>query len=241
MTMIDPVSPSTVDNGPLGPSSRVAGLDRDIGNGEQALILSMTSMSHVNEEDSELCPPRQILPSDLAWVMPDRWSIDTFSPSIVSPDKYYLISASKDHFPMLRDGPTGDWIGTYLQDPIVRAVSLNHHGGSDSDTNIVSGGHDDKWKILDVIGSCPLVRNGGDAKVRVWDERTLRWCGYLQGETVQQQRASVSSRRPRGGGKGDGEKALPKHPHFYGTLFGWELSFVGSWRHCPLLASRTGQ
>ncbi|EER27892.1 hypothetical protein D8B26_005991 [Coccidioides posadasii str. Silveira] len=37
----------------------------------------------------------------------------SFSP-VVDDDQYYLISACKDNNPMLRDGITGDWIGTFL-------------------------------------------------------------------------------------------------------------------------------
>ncbi|KAG0128980.1 WD40-repeat-containing domain protein [Tuber indicum] len=37
----------------------------------------------------------------------------SFSPMLAD-DEYYLISACKDNNPMLRDGITGDWIGTFL-------------------------------------------------------------------------------------------------------------------------------
>ncbi|KAJ8607137.1 hypothetical protein MRB53_040490 [Persea americana] len=41
-------------------------------------------------------------------------SFSSLLPSSGSPSQFYLISACKDNNPMLRDGLTGDWIGTFI-------------------------------------------------------------------------------------------------------------------------------
>ena len=70
---------------------------------------------------SRPCHPRyHIIASLAASRHPDRILCASHSP--VTPDGFFLTSASKDGLPMLRNGANGDWIGTFQGHKVITAV-----------------------------------------------------------------------------------------------------------------------
>ena len=70
---------------------------------------------------SRPCHPRyHIIASLAASRHPDRVLCASHSP--VTPDGFFLTSASKDGLPMLRNGANGDWIGTFQGHKVIIAV-----------------------------------------------------------------------------------------------------------------------
>ncbi|CAL0299298.1 unnamed protein product [Lupinus luteus] len=92
--------------------------------------------------------------------------------SPITPDGFFLISASKDSSPMLRNGESGDWIGTFqshkgAHEHIVRACAFSE------DTHLLlTRGVEKILRIYDM--------NGPDAPPREVDKslgsvRTVAW------------------------------------------------------------------
>ncbi|KAI9311638.1 WD40-repeat-containing domain protein [Dichotomocladium elegans] len=74
--------------------------------------------------------------------------VDVHFSELTSDNKYYMITASKDGKPMLRDGQTGDWIGTF-----------SGHKGAVWSARLSRGAH-------------RAVTGAGDFTAKVWDTAT---------------------------------------------------------------------
>ena len=80
--------------------------------------------------------------------------------SPLTPDGYFLVSASKDGAPMLRNGETGDWIGTFQGHKVMPVNSIVN--GSPSDRSLVGADHmlhlgRCSWRAIPVKGSQAAV------------------------------------------------------------------------------------
>lgn len=122
-----------------------------------------------------------------------------------TPDGYFLISACLDNKAMLRDGVTGDWIGTFighkgavwcarLNVPATRAVT----GAADFTAKLwdaLTGDELHSFTHKHIVKSCTfdhqstqIYTGGNEQKVRVWDlekpdEAILTLSGHTAGVT----------------------------------------------------------
>lgn len=104
--------------------------------------------------------------------------------SVVDDDQYYIISACKDNNPMLRDGITGDWIGTFIG-----------HKGAVWQTRISSDA------TLAATGSA-------DFTAKVWDTHTGENLHTLQHSHIVRAVGFPSQARPAILATGGAEKKL---------------------------------
>ena len=108
----------------------------------------------------------------------------TFSPVTDSDQQYYLISACKDNNPMLRDGATGDWIGTFI----------GHKGAV--------------WQARLSSDAKLAVTGSADFSAKVWDTHTGEALHTLQHNHIVRAVAFPGSPNPTLLATGGAEKKL---------------------------------
>ncbi|KAF2222437.1 serine/threonine kinase receptor associated protein-like protein [Elsinoe ampelina] len=112
---------------------------------------------------------------------------DTPTPSSSSTAHYLLLSTCKDQNPMLRDGPTGDWIGTFLghkgavwSSRLSADASLAVTGSADFSAKVwdtftgecvqsISEAHIVRAVAISAAGRGRVATGGMEKKVKVWD------------------------------------------------------------------------
>jgi serine-threonine kinase receptor-associated protein len=104
--------------------------------------------------------------------------------SVVDDDQYYIISACKDNNPMLRDGITGDWIGTFI----------GHKGAV--------------WQARISSDATLAATGSADFTAKVWDTHTGETLHTLQHRHIVRAVAFPSQPRPAVLATGGKEKIL---------------------------------
>ncbi|KAF2085449.1 WD40 repeat-like protein [Saccharata proteae CBS 121410] len=104
--------------------------------------------------------------------------------SVVDDDQYYIISACKDNNPMLRDGVTGDWIGTFI----------GHKGAV--------------WQARLSSDATLAATGSADFSAKVWDTHTGEALHTLQHNHIVRAVAFPSQPHPQLLATGGAEKKL---------------------------------
>ncbi|MCJ1229412.1 hypothetical protein MMC12_006078 [Toensbergia leucococca] len=104
--------------------------------------------------------------------------------SVVDDNQYYLISACKDNNPMLRDGVTGDWIGTFI----------GHKGAV--------------WQARLSSDASLAATGSADFSAKVWDTHTGECLHTLQHSHIVRAIAFPSQPQPQVVATGGFEKKL---------------------------------